>query len=73
MLCIERPLREEELIALVIDLLSPSAIRMNMKWERGSPCLMHLEGLKVCVGDLFRRMENKEEEMREEIQCIHVG
>lgn len=73
MLCIERPLREKELIALVIYLLSPLAIRMNKKGERGSPCLMPLEGLKVGVGEPFKRMEKKEEEMREEIQWIHVG
>lgn len=73
MLCIVRPLREEESIALVIDMLSPSAIRMNTKGERGSHCLMPMEGLKVGVGDPFSRIEKKEEEMRDDIQWIYVG
>ena len=72
MLCIERPLREEELIAFVIDLLIPSAIRMNKKGVRGSPCLLPLEGLKVGVGESFSRIEKKEGGMGDEIQWNHV-
>ena len=73
MLCNDRHLREEELTALVIDLLSPSAIRINKKGERGSPYLIPLEGLKVGDRDPFIRIDKKEEEMSDDIQWIDVG
>lgn len=67
MLCTGRPLREEVLTVVVIDLMIPSAMRMNGKGERGSPCLIPLDGLKVGDGEPFSRIEKKEEEMSEDI------
>ena len=58
-----------------MDLLSPSAIKMNRNGERerGSPCLIPLDGLKVEDGVPFSRMEKKEEKMSEVIHWIQVG
>ena len=48
-------------------LLRHSSIRMKRNGESGSPYWMPLEGLNVEVGVPLRRMEKKEEEMREYI------
>jgi hypothetical protein len=45
-----RPEREWSLMAALRVRLSPSAIRMKRKGERGSPCLMPLEGEKGLEG-----------------------
>ena len=68
MLCTDRPLREEVFTMVFIDLLNPSTIKINMNRERGFPCLIPLDGLKVDVGAPFGNMEKKEEEMS---QVIH--
>ena len=53
-----------------MDLLSPSAIKMNRNGESGCPCLMPLDGLKVEVGVPLSRMEKKEEDISDVIQWI---
>ena len=61
----DMPFKVELRMAAWMDLLRPSAIRMKRKGKSGSPFLMPLVGLKVEVGLPLRRMEKKEEEMRE--------
>ena len=63
----DRHLREVVLTTEFMDMLSPFAIKMNRNRERGSPCLIPLDGLKVDDGVPFSRMEKKEEEMSEVI------
>ena len=54
-------------------LLSPSAISINKKGERGSPCLIPLEGRNVGEVDPLIRIEKKEEEMSDMIHWVQVG
>ena len=57
--------------ALVKDLPSPSAIMMKRKGDRGSPCLIPLDGLKGCKGPPFSRIEKKALETSSIIQFVH--
>jgi hypothetical protein len=50
---------------------SSSAIRVKRKGERGSPCLIPIEGEKVEEGDPLIKMEKKAEEVRDTIQLVH--
>ena len=68
MLCRGRPLRELSVTATLTYLPRPSTIGTNKKGERGSPCLMPLEGEKGLDGTPFTRMEKKAEEVRFRIQ-----
>lgn len=72
-LWIDRPLWEVLLTTECMDLLIPSTIKMNRNGERGSPCLMPLDGLKVEDGIPLRKIKKKEEDMREVIHWIQVG
>ena len=56
-----------------MDLLSPSAIKMNRNGESGSPFLMPLDVLKVEIGVPLSRIEKKEEDISHIIQWIQVG
>lgn len=47
-------------------------MRMNRKGERGSPCLIPLEGENVPVGDPLRRIEKKVEETKDKIHLIQA-
>lgn len=51
----------------------PFSIRIKMKGERGSPCLIPIEGEKVVVGEPLRRMEKKIKEIKEYIQWTQEG
>lgn len=48
----------------LIHMPRPSAIIMNRKGERGSPCLIPLEERKVEVGMPFMRIEKKADDIR---------
>ena len=58
--------------ALIIQ-LSPSAIKMKIKGESGSSCMMPLEGEKGLDGTPLNMMENREKEVRFTIQVTHEG
>jgi hypothetical protein len=62
--CKGRPVRSLFSIAAWMDLLRPSAKIMNKNGERGSPCLIPLEGEKGCDGMPLMRREKKVEEVR---------
>ena len=72
-LWMDMPCRVELWMAAWMVLLRPSAIRMKRNGESGSPYQIPLEGLNVEVGEPLRRMEKKEEEMREYIHWIQLG
>ena len=54
-----KPCREPDWMELFRRRLNPSTIMMKMKRERGYPCLMPLEGLKVAEGISLTKMERK--------------
>jgi len=66
--CRGRPVRSLLSIVAWIDLLRPSTIIMNRKGDRGSPCLIPLEGEKGFEGTPLMRREKKTEEVRFIIQ-----
>jgi hypothetical protein len=43
---------------------NPSTTKINKDKERGSPCRIYLEGLKVLEGEPFTIIEKKVEDMR---------
>ena len=47
-----------------IDLPKPSSMIINKKGDKGSPCIMTLEGLMIPEGTPFTRIEKKTEETR---------
>lgn len=53
-----------------IDLPNLSAKIIRRKGERGSPCLMPLEGLMIKVGDPLSRIEKKAPETRVMMQVM---
>jgi len=55
-----------------IDLLRPSAKIMKRKGERGSPCLIPLEGEKGFKGTPLTRIEKKVMEVRFIIQATQL-
>jgi hypothetical protein len=61
-----------DLIAAWIDLLRPSAKIMKRKGERGSPCLIPLEGEKGFEGTPLTRIEKKAVEVRFIIQVTQL-
>jgi hypothetical protein len=66
--CRGKPVRRLFSRAAWIDLLSPSAMMMKRKGERGSPCLIPLEGEKGFEGTPLISREKKAEEVRFKIQ-----
>jgi hypothetical protein len=66
--CRGRPVRSFLSIVAWMDLLRPSAIIMNRNGERGSPCLILLEGEKGLDGTPLTRREKHAEEVRFIIQ-----
>jgi len=61
-----------ELIAVWMERLRPSAKMMKRKGERGSPCLIPLEGEKGLEGTPLISKEKKAKEVRFRIQVTHV-
>ena len=59
-------------LAEVIALPNPFIMRMKRKGERGSPCLIPLEGENVPAGDPLRRIEKKAEETNDKIHLIQT-
>lgn len=49
----------------------PSIIKKKMKGERGCPCIMPLEVLKVSKGEPLIRIEKKYEETKDTNQLVH--
>ena len=72
MSCRGRPIRRLFSRAAWIVLLSPSAMMMKRKGDRGSPCLIPLEGEKGFEGTPLMSSEKKAEEVRFRIQVTQV-
>ena len=47
-------------------------MKIKGKGERGSPCLIPLEGVKVDEGEPLTRTEKKGVEIRERIQLVQI-
>ena len=69
MSCRGNPARQVFSIAAWMDRLSPSAMIMNRKGDRGSPCLIPLEGEKGLEGTPYARIEKKAKEVRFKIKA----
>jgi hypothetical protein len=70
--CKGKPVRRLLSIAAWMEQPRPSAIMMKRKGERGSPCLIPLEGEKGQEGTPLIRMEKKAEEVRFRIQFTQL-
>ena len=68
MSCRGKPVKRLFSRAVWMDRLSPSAMMMKRKGDRGSPCLIPLEGEKGLEGTPLMRREKKAEEVRFKIQ-----
>lgn len=60
------------IISILIALPSPSIMRTKRKGESRSPCLRPLEGIKVLVGELLRRMEKLAMDTRDITHLIQL-
>ena len=67
--CKGKPFKRFSAIAAWMERPRPSAMMMKRKGERGSPCLIPLEGEKVLEGIPLTKMEKKAEEVK---FMIHV-
>ena len=66
--CRGKPVKRLFSRAAWIFLLSPSTMMMKRKGDRGSPCLIRLEGENGFEGTPLMRREKKAEEVRFKIQ-----
>jgi len=70
--CKGRPVRRLFSTVAWVERPRPSAKMMKRKGERGSPCLIPLEGEKGREGTLLMRSEKKYEEVRFIIQLTQL-
>jgi len=68
MSCRGKPVKRLFSRAAWMDRLSPSAMMMKRKGDRGSPCIIPLEGEKGFEGTPLMRREKKVEEVKFKIQ-----
>lgn len=66
-----RPYKSPSSWDLLIYIPSPSTRIMNRNGDRGSPCLIPLEALKVGDGDPLTNIANKYEDISAYTQDIH--